>query len=63
MLRLSLLSFALGVLAIASGLGHVAGFSFELGRFLFFSFLIIAILTFVAAIVSDRRAGWDRPGR
>lgn len=54
MLRAALGFFILALIAIVLGASGVAGVSMEIGRALLVVFLILAIISFVAGIVSGR---------
>ncbi|MGZ3695741.1 MAG: DUF1328 domain-containing protein [Bdellovibrionota bacterium] len=54
MLRAALAFFVIALVAIVLGAGGVAGMSMEIGRALLVIFLILAVISFVAGIVSGR---------
>jgi uncharacterized membrane protein YtjA (UPF0391 family) len=54
MLRASLAFFVIGLLAVVLGANNVAGVSIELGKTLLFVFFVLAIISFVASLVSGR---------
>jgi hypothetical protein len=54
MLRTSFAFFGLGLLAVVLGEFEVGGMTLELGRLLLLGCLGIAVLTFVAALVTTR---------
>lgn len=54
MLRAALGFFVVALLAVVLGATGVAGISMEIGRALLVVFLILAIISFVAGIVSGR---------
>jgi uncharacterized membrane protein YtjA (UPF0391 family) len=54
MLRAALGFFVLALIAIVFGATGVAGVSMEIGRALLVVFLILAVISFVAGIVSGR---------
>lgn len=53
MLRISVGCLILGLFAVFSGAAAHSETSFESGRLIFFIFLILSILTFIAAIFSE----------
>ncbi|MGE3759368.1 MAG: DUF1328 domain-containing protein [Pseudobdellovibrionaceae bacterium] len=55
MLRAALVFFVLGLIAILLGAGNVAGLSLEIGQSLLGVFLILAVISLVASLVSARR--------
>ncbi|OFZ18159.1 MAG: hypothetical protein A2X94_03345 [Bdellovibrionales bacterium GWB1_55_8] len=57
MLKISLISFALALVAIAFGMAGTAGVSFELGRLVFLILLGNSVLTFIWAVVSQSPRG------
>ncbi len=57
MLRASITLFVIGLLAMLFGMYNIAGVSFELGRLLLFVFLALAVLGFLAALITGRKAG------
>lgn len=54
MLRAALGFFILALIAVILGASGVAGISMEIGRALLVVFLILAVISFVAGIVSGR---------
>lgn len=60
MLRAALGFFVLALVAILLGAGNIAGISMEIGRMLLVVFLILAVISFVAGIVSGGRRGGPR---
>lgn len=54
MLRAALGFFVLALVAVILGASGVAGVSMEIGRALLVVFLILAVISFVAGIVSGR---------
>jgi uncharacterized membrane protein YtjA (UPF0391 family) len=54
MLRAALGFFILALIAVILGASGVAGISMEIGRTLLVVFLILAVISFVAGIVSGR---------
>jgi uncharacterized membrane protein YtjA (UPF0391 family) len=57
MLRAAVVFFVIGLLAMLLGAYGVAGISVEIGRVLLFVFLVLAVISFVASLVSGRRSG------
>lgn len=55
MLRAALVFFVLGLVAIMLGAGNVGGVSLEIGQTLLGVFLILAVISLVASLVSGRR--------
>lgn len=55
MLRAAIAFFVLGLVAILLGAGGIAGLSIEIGKTLLFVFLILAIISFVASLVTGRK--------
>lgn len=56
MLRAAITFFILALVALALGASGFAGLSIEIGRTLLFVFLILAVISFVANLVSGRRS-------
>ena len=54
MLRAAIAFFVIGLVAILLGAGGVAGVSLEVGRTLLFVFLVLAVISFVASLVTGR---------
>lgn len=54
MLRAALGFFVLALVAVILGASGVAGVSMEIGRALLVVFLILAVISFIAGIVSGR---------
>jgi uncharacterized membrane protein YtjA (UPF0391 family) len=54
MLRAALGFFILALIAVIFGASGVAGISMEIGRALLVVFLILAVISFVAGLVSGR---------
>lgn len=54
MLRAALAFFVLALLAIILGANGIAGMSMEIGRMLLFVFLILAVISVVASLVTGR---------
>ena len=55
MLRAALAFFTLGLVAILLGAGNVGGVSLEIGQTLLGVFLILAVISLVASLVTGRR--------
>lgn len=55
MLRAALIFFVLGLVAILLGAGNIAGISMEIGQTLLGVFLILAVISLVASLVTGRR--------
>jgi len=56
MLRAAIAFFVLGLIAILLGAGNVAGVSLEIGQTLLGIFLILAVISLVASLVTGRRS-------
>ncbi|MBX3023026.1 MAG: DUF1328 domain-containing protein [Bdellovibrionales bacterium] len=54
MLRAALVFFVLGLIAIMLGAGNVGGVSLEIGQTLLGVFLILAVISLVASLVTGR---------
>jgi uncharacterized membrane protein YtjA (UPF0391 family) len=54
MLRAALIFFVLGLVAILLGAGNVGGISLEIGQTLLGIFLILAVISLVASLVTGR---------
>lgn len=54
MLRAALSFFVLGLLAMLLGAYNFAGMSMEVGRLLLFVFLVMAVISVVAGLVSGK---------
>ncbi|HMN69857.1 MAG TPA: DUF1328 domain-containing protein [Bdellovibrionales bacterium] len=54
MLRAAIAFFVLALVSIVLGASGIAGMSMEIGRLLLFVFLILAVISFVANMVSGR---------
>lgn len=54
MLRAAIAFFVLALLALLLGASGVAGISMEIGRTLLFVFLVLAVISFVASLISGR---------
>ncbi len=57
MVRASIAFFVLALVAYALGAGGIAGLSVEIGKTLLYVFLILAVISFVASLVTGRRGG------
>jgi len=55
MLRAALVFFVLGLVAIMLGAGNIGGVSLEIGQTLLGVFLILAVISLVASLVTGRR--------
>jgi uncharacterized membrane protein YtjA (UPF0391 family) len=55
MLRAAIAFFIVGVIAILLGANGIAGISLEVGRTLLFVFLILAVISFVASMVTGKK--------
>jgi uncharacterized membrane protein YtjA (UPF0391 family) len=54
MLRASIAFFVLALVALLLGASGIAGISMEIGRMLLFVFLVLAVISFVASLISGR---------
>lgn len=54
MLRAAITLFVIGLVAMLFGMYNVAGVSMELGRLLLFVFVGLAVIGFIAALVTGR---------
>jgi len=54
MLRAALGFFVLAIIAILLGANGIAGVSLEVGRLLLFVFLVLAVLSGIAGLISGR---------
>lgn len=57
MLRAAIAFFVLALIAMLLGASGIAGVSLEVGRTLLFVFLILAVISFVASLVTGRKGG------
>ncbi len=57
MLRAAILFFVIALVAMFFGMNNVAGVSADMGRLLLFVFLALAVISFVASLVSGGRSG------
>ena len=55
MIRAAISFFVLALLAYILGANGIAGLSIEIGKVLLFVFLVLAVLSFVASLVTGRR--------
>jgi uncharacterized membrane protein YtjA (UPF0391 family) len=61
MLRAAILFFVIGLIAMALGMGNVAGISLEVGKDLLYVFLALAVISFLISLVGGRRSGPPLP--
>ncbi len=54
-MRAAIAFFALGLVAILLGANGVAGLSLDIGRTLLFIFFILAVISFIASMVGDKK--------
>ena len=54
MLRAAIMFFVLALVAMLLGASGIAGMSIEIGRTLLFVFLVLAVISFVASLVTGR---------
>lgn len=55
MLRAAIAFFVLGLLAILLGANGIGGLSLDIGKTLLFVFLILAVISFIASMVTGRK--------
>jgi uncharacterized membrane protein YtjA (UPF0391 family) len=55
MLRAAIAFFVLGLVAILLGANGVGGLSLDIGRTLLFVFMILAVISFIASLVTGRK--------
>ena len=55
MLRAAITFFILALVAILLGATGIAGISMEIGRTLLFVFLVLAVISFIANLLTGRR--------
>lgn len=55
MLRAAVIFFVIGLVALLLGAGNIAGLSIEVGKTILFVFLVLAVISFVASLVTGRR--------
>lgn len=55
MLRAAIAFFILGLVAILLGANGVGGLSLDIGKTLLFVFLILAVISFIASMVTGRK--------
>jgi uncharacterized membrane protein YtjA (UPF0391 family) len=60
MLRASIIFFILALVAMLFGAYGVAGLSMDIGRILLFVFLVLAVISFLASLISGR-SDWKSP--
>lgn len=54
MLRAAIGFFVLGLIALLLGVNGIAGVSLEVGRLLLIAFVVLALVSFVASIITGR---------
>ena len=54
MLRAALAFFVIGLIAVVLGANNIAGISIDLGKTLLTVFLVLAVISFVASLVTGR---------
>lgn len=57
MIRAAIVFFVIGLLAMFLGMNNIAGVSMELGKFLLFVFVALAVISFIVSLVGGRRSG------
>lgn len=57
MVRAAIAFFVLALIAMLLGASGIAGVSMEVGRTLLFVFLVLAVISFVASLITGRRSG------
>lgn len=55
MLRAAIVFFVLGLVAILLGANGVGGLSIDIGKTLLFVFLILAVISFIASLVTGKK--------
>ncbi len=55
MLRAAITFFVIALLAFFLGANGIGGVSMEIGRTLLFVFLVLAVISFVASLITGRR--------
>ena len=55
MLRAAIGFFIFGLLAVLLGANNIAGLSIELGKTILYVFLILAVLSFLASVITGRQ--------
>lgn len=55
MLRAAIAFFVLGLVAILLGANGVGGLSLDIGKTLLFVFLILAVISFIASLITGRK--------
>ena len=58
MLRLALLFLIIALLAGAFGFGGIASVSWEMGRIVFFIFIVMAVIFLLGGLFGGRRGIW-----
>lgn len=61
MLRAAIAFFVLALIAMVLGASGFAGMSMEVGRTLLFVFLVLAVISFVANLLTGKRGGTPLP--
>jgi uncharacterized membrane protein YtjA (UPF0391 family) len=61
MLRAAITFFIIALIAMFLGMGNVAGISADLGKTLLYVFLALAVLSFLASVITGRRSGPPLP--
>ena len=61
MLRAAIAFFVLALVSMLLGAGNIAGVSMEIGRTLLYVFLVLAVVSFVASLITGRRSGGTLP--
>ncbi len=61
MLRAAIIFFVIGLIAMALGMGNVAGISLEVGKTLLYVFLALAVISFLISLIGGRRSGPPLP--
>ena len=56
MLQAAIAFFVLALVAMLFGASGIAGVSMEVGRTLLFVFLVLAVISFVASLITGRRS-------
>lgn len=54
MLRAAIVFFVIGLVAMLLGAGGVGGLSVEIGRTLLVVFLVLAVISFIASLITGR---------
>jgi uncharacterized membrane protein YtjA (UPF0391 family) len=61
MLRAAIFFFVIGLIAMALGMGNVAGISLDVGKTLLYVFLALAVISFLISLIGGRRSGPPLP--